>query len=682
MAALHPNGSGIARFYGGKQKRQWCKLEAAVNEQVKKHRSEKIPELFKPTILGPTAKWETFFRQQDAFLFARSHASDLHVFAFESESLGSDSGQRQYLVTSYLVFWHYYNQLKDSCRHHYEVIPQNAVCKLYFDLEFLKEHNADKDGDHMVEVFIKYVCYWLNEKFGISCDRKSVLDLDASTKVKFSRHLIYLLPGVAFRDNIQAGNFVHFVANEVRKQGGEPLKESDTKQQSECGQDTNQQLEDGQDTRKLPEGITVGDLESLMVKNKDGKDVLFCDLGVYTKNRNFRLYLSCKLGKDNPLLLSSSNMYHTTLSQQRSEDTNKSPGSGSPDLHLSSNKGSDRDELIFMDSLVANVQYQANTRILTFDSGRIQCHSSLGHRKDGKQDTTETLGGRHHSPYPEVDNYITSRIQRDGVQGHIRHWTYFSEGEIIVYEIGKNRWCENIGRPHKSNNIMMIADLKMSVYYQKCHDPDCKRQNFKSPDYPLPNDVLLSSFFDETEEDFLGEMDDEACLQAAMEMESSFKEDTSLTRQAALKVSNSNDQSDDRTNGVQSGNVTRTPTVNVTCTPTVNVTCTPTVNVTRTPTVNVTHTPTVNVTRTPTVNVTRTTTVNVTRTPTVNVTHTPTVNVTRTTTVNVTRTPTEQDKESSKDEVSAITSMSCGEVDCWDSDDDLLTAVTVDDSQK
>ena len=32
--------------------------------------------------------------------------------------------------------------------------------------------------------------------------------------------------------------------------------------------------------------------------------------GVYTRNRNFRLYLSCKLGKNNPLLVAAENCFN------------------------------------------------------------------------------------------------------------------------------------------------------------------------------------------------------------------------------------------------------------------------------------------------------------------------------------------------------------------------------------
>lgn len=42
-----------------------------------------------------------------------------------------------------------------SQRHHYEVIPEGAVCHLYFDLEFSKKINPGKCGDTMVDHFIQ-----------------------------------------------------------------------------------------------------------------------------------------------------------------------------------------------------------------------------------------------------------------------------------------------------------------------------------------------------------------------------------------------------------------------------------------------------------------------------------------------------------------------------------------------
>lgn len=51
----------------------------------------------------------------------------------------------------------------------------------------------------------QYVCYQLNVNFKLRCDRSHVVDLDSSSKQKFSRHLIFHLPNAVFTNNIQAG---------------------------------------------------------------------------------------------------------------------------------------------------------------------------------------------------------------------------------------------------------------------------------------------------------------------------------------------------------------------------------------------------------------------------------------------------------------------------------------------
>lgn len=94
--------------------------------------------------------------------------------------------------------------------------------------------------------------------------------------------------------------------------------------------------------------------------------------------------------------------------------------------------------------------------------------------------------------------------------GKIRCWYWFSEDSLIVYSMLRNRYCERIGREHKSNHgticsqyiyamsfelsmysqlskniltlaktnsdvtVMYIVDLRRGIYYQKCYDPDCR----------------------------------------------------------------------------------------------------------------------------------------------------------------------------------------------------------------
>lgn len=49
------------------------------------------------------------------------------------------------------------------------------------------------------------MCEKLEEVYGLHCSAKDVLNLDSSTSEKFSRHLIFMLPNAAFKDNSHAG---------------------------------------------------------------------------------------------------------------------------------------------------------------------------------------------------------------------------------------------------------------------------------------------------------------------------------------------------------------------------------------------------------------------------------------------------------------------------------------------
>ncbi|XP_078222297.1 DNA-directed primase/polymerase protein isoform X9 [Callithrix jacchus] len=235
---------------------------------------------------------------------------------------------------------------------------------------------------------------------------------------------------------------------------------------------------------------TSPDLSSLVVKNKLGEKHLFVDLGVYTRNRNFRLYKSSKIGKCVALEVAEENGFFPTQSEDVSEEYQ-----------------------YFLSSLVSNVRFSDTLRILTCDPSQ---NKQKGVGYFNSISTSETMEGFQCSPYPEVDRFVLSLVNKDGIEGGIRRWNYFFPEELLVYDICKYRWCENIGRPHKSNNIMfksfsclsfpgswdyrILVDLKNEVWYQKCHDPVCKAENFKSDCFPLPAEVCLLFLFKEEEE--------------------------------------------------------------------------------------------------------------------------------------------------------------------------------------
>uniref|UniRef100_A0A2K5CXY6 DNA-directed primase/polymerase protein n=1 Tax=Aotus nancymaae TaxID=37293 RepID=A0A2K5CXY6_AOTNA len=200
--------------------------------------------------------------------------------------------------------------------------------------------------------------------------------------------------------------------------------------------------------------------------------LLIFDVGVYTRNRNFRLYKSSKIGKCVALEVAEENKFFPIQSENISEEYQ-----------------------YFLSSLVSNVRFSDTLRILTCDPSQNK-QKGVGYFNSIIQSTE----GFQCSPYPEVDHFVLSLVNKDGIKGGIRRWNYFFPEELLVYDICKYRWCENIGRPHKSNNIMILVDLKNEVWYQKCHDPVCKAENFKSDCFPLPAEVCLLFLFKEEEE--------------------------------------------------------------------------------------------------------------------------------------------------------------------------------------
>ncbi|XP_064403088.1 DNA-directed primase/polymerase protein-like [Halichondria panicea] len=439
---------------------------------VKREASEVITT--KPTkktcYLTPEPLWRLFPRQQMAFDFSRSCYQSSAVFAFESEVLGT-TGQRKYLVTTYYEFGQRYLDKKGP-RHYYEVIVEDSACRLYFDIEFKTELNQNTDGNSALGTFIQYICYQLYVHFGLSCDRGNILDLESSAPSKFSRHLIFHLPLAVFKNNIHAGQFVHHCCDELRAF----QSASDAGEQQAYSQHFPEPVKKkrSKDPPPCPTGL---ELKRLFVLNEQGKTVLLCDEGVYTRNRNFRLYLSSKLGKGVPLLVSKDSRFRSSYG----EDSNHRRRSQKFNT--------------LMDSLVCNVSFNSCSRVLEFTSAEPKITKSSATAVSSREG-----GGNQLSPFPLVDAHITSTLTRGGAQGNIRRWTYFSQGKQIVYDIQHNRWCENIGRTHRSNNIMIIADLMRGVFYQKCHDPECKRANFRGNEKrlpavcnPVPNQLLNSA---------------------------------------------------------------------------------------------------------------------------------------------------------------------------------------------
>jgi hypothetical protein len=379
-----------------------------------------------------------------------------------SEEVGGE-GQRRYVYAHLNAFRDMYKETPGDRRHFYELIREGAPVRPYFDLEFARD-DASINGDDLTRRWLGVFAQALEEAFyaptslfeshrnaalchglydacpdldeqlrveldGVSMEaalcaaekaaqaaqaetdaakaavydhvaavarraatepfcaisvKDHVLQLDASTSTKFSRHATFCLPdGAAFVDAAALGSFVRRVlasTNDAFVVGGES----------------------------------------------------FVDASVYSRNRCFRLCGSSKKTKRAPLVV---------------------VGDG----RLAS------EEALPEASLVVPVA--APTRLLGAHDVVTPSEVMASPMAPRPQALAE---GSLPSPFPRVDACILKA--RPGAT--VRAWR--RTPSTLTYHLAKNRFCERIGRPHKSNNIFFVVDLNQAVFRQRCFDEACR----------------------------------------------------------------------------------------------------------------------------------------------------------------------------------------------------------------
>ncbi|KAF6162166.1 hypothetical protein GIB67_008295 [Kingdonia uniflora] len=386
------------------------------------------------------AIWATFPVQAYAIEFAKKHPQT-RLFSYQDRL----SGQRRFLVSTYKEFWRRYKNMDSRFRHHYEVIQEGLPCHLYFDLEFDKRVNVDKDGEEMVDLMISVIIDAIFDKYSIQGNQDWVIELDSSTEEKFSRHLIIRIPKIAFKDNLHVGAFV---AEEI------------------CSRIYSMR---GSDQR----------LNKLFVsKDSSSQELLFVDTAVYSRNRCFRLPLSSKAGKKSMLLPTGRFKCKNMCEEEMFMESLICKMDGDCQKLLICKMDLDCVKTLCFDSEV-NANYE-------------QCSSALDGRAlrgyTSDLPTTYFIGK---SPFPALDIFVEYIASTGNISGRIRSWYWFSEYGLMIYSMSRNRYCEHIGREHKSNHVMYVVDFRRAVYYQKCYDPDCK--GYRSPFRSIPGDSIPSN---------------------------------------------------------------------------------------------------------------------------------------------------------------------------------------------
>jgi len=228
---------------------------------------------------------ETFLRDHKRGVVTSCNGDDSNwlpaLWSMEPRILSVEitSGRRRYVVGHFgRLVDYYWRKLDPTARHHYELIRENNPCRLYFDIEFSRKFNEIATNEEaLMTEFINELITEVKSVFDIQISRRSIVDLDSSTLDKFSRHLIVHMPkGELFANTRQVGIFVRqFISRLAEEQATGNL------------------------SRNRP--ILA---KYLFVNTKREKDrTCFVDIGVYTRNRLFRILGSSKYGKPTSAVL-------------------------------------------------------------------------------------------------------------------------------------------------------------------------------------------------------------------------------------------------------------------------------------------------------------------------------------------------------------------------------------------
>lgn len=431
--------AGVLPSSGGATSSRAARVDAFVNDYLAKLKERAMSK--QRDVLY--RQWNT---QQEAFEFADREDPEgdyVKIFSQEVESKSNNQGQplRKFLATSYVELWRRYKDVPTKFRHFYEIIREGCPCHAYFDLEYSVLDNPSRDGERTVEAFLHLLRKVLFANLDIRLDDRWIIELDSSSSLKFSRHIIVRLPGSAFLDNSHVGTFAAAIVEEALQNRGRSKFS-----------------------------------EMMFVKNKHGQETTFIDMGVYSRNRAFRLFRSSKAGKSEALIPT--------------------------DRMMRAWENSFPDEKIFMHSLVGNVD--PDVRLLTLavlaeggrEGSRGGARTVFSYAKGAAggrraRDAGRTSNVQHGaSPYPNLERFVLEvcRQNAGGVRNaSIRSWASLGDS-VLIFNLAGYRYCGNVGREHKSNGVFIVVDISERVWYQKCYDPDCAR--YRSPANSLPDEVV------------------------------------------------------------------------------------------------------------------------------------------------------------------------------------------------
>ncbi len=482
----------------------------------------------KERVLTADQKYEWHSKQAPALDLYVENPACTKLFSTEI-AIG---GTRRYLAAGYDRFVPEYYTTPVKC--FYELIPP-VPCRLYFDIECKLSENPDfdpeVDGDGFMHDLMEAVTSRMQEIHkGITA---KYIDLTSTSSSKFSRHLhVHLTKDgrqLLFKDNRHAGVFVRSLVDDI-------LSNLNPSSQTASASASN--------SPQMPY------LKKWMLVGPD-RTASMIDLGVYTRNRCFRLLHSKKYAKSKSTALfpapgSDSWWIHEDYPREwehlSTDEPSLTPSASSvpcqneapkalplkfePDSNIAPLKQhvrkvkalfdfSPHRETLERTLVVPNLEIGQIVDVLTADESTISLRENvevtreffLGGlhtpapmtstqvsvisqlsqtQKQHKEQISEAnLPVSIHpnissfsnlllpSPFPLIDKYVANHLA--GPKGTIGSYSLLQANpDVISYNMRGNRYCRNIGREHKSNNVGWRVNVRALTATQVCFDLDCR----------------------------------------------------------------------------------------------------------------------------------------------------------------------------------------------------------------
>jgi hypothetical protein len=370
---------------------------------------------------------------------------------------------------------------------------------LYYDLEFSTETNPDVNGARAVDSIVRLTLERLASEHAIgqkvvSTDiegaitesiapfdpKDVVVELKSAgseeAKKKFSRHLVFRLPGIAFASAAHCGAFVRKLHADIA-------------------------------TRRVSDPAC----DCVFVRKENAsldspRDVSFVDRGVYTRNRAFRLYLSSKHGKKHRLLPTRRffNSENASCLESRS-DANPSlripatlPCFATFEACLVSAPGFVETSSAFASAarrLVRDDEVGTDGAPTAFRGSSVL--TGYGDPQLGTR-PPPFANARHRGtacPLPQTSAFVCFDFDSWSPLGcagaAVSSWSACPDAGKATLRVRGNRFCENVERAHKNNNVTFTVDFREGAYYQKCLDPECR--GFQGRYRPLPDSLITEA---------------------------------------------------------------------------------------------------------------------------------------------------------------------------------------------